>query len=137
MGRDRDADRSASQALTNQAIVLGRAHGAAAGAEALEAVVEAYPGSTLAWHTLGLTLRRLERLEAALVATDRAIALEDGHRDEWWNRAGVLCRLERLADAVDAMERCLQLDPSVGAALRADDDLEAIRTHPRLLALMP
>lgn len=126
-----------SKALTNQAIVLGRAHGAAAAAEALEAVVEAYPSAALAWYTLGVTLRQLDRLEDALAATDRAITLEDGHRDAWWSRASVLCRLGRLTDAVDAVARCLALDPSAGEALRADDDLEAIRTHPRLLALLP
>ncbi|MFT5685069.1 MAG: tetratricopeptide (TPR) repeat protein, partial [Myxococcota bacterium] len=124
------------KALVNRAIMVGRGRGTAAEVEVLEEVTGAYPDSAFAWHTLGIGLRHLDRFEDALAATDRAIALSPEHRDAWWNRGSVLCLLGREEEAVDAAVRCLEIDPTVAAALCGDDDFDVVRKHPRFLALM-
>ncbi len=61
---------------------------------------------------LGDFFSRLEMLDDAYAAYDRAIALQPDRAAYWFNRAAVARFLGRLADAEADYDRCLALDPA-------------------------
>jgi tetratricopeptide (TPR) repeat protein len=90
-----------------------------AGARSVEvqrALVEATPEDELAWANLGNTLRVTGRLEEAVEAYDRALALEDGDPAILSDRGLALSALGRHEAAQEAFQAAVRVDPDFDAA---------------------
>ena len=88
---------------------LGRADEALADAQAL---VQAHPAGRAAdWFNLAFLLERADRLDEALHAFERALALDEKLDRAWYGLGLVLIRLRRFDEAVTALERNTELQP--------------------------
>jgi tetratricopeptide (TPR) repeat protein len=83
---------------------------------AQRALVTHVPDDALAWANMGNTLRVAGRLEEALAAYDRALAVDDGDPAIVSDRGLVLSALERHEDALRDWERAVDMDPTFTAA---------------------
>jgi predicted O-linked N-acetylglucosamine transferase (SPINDLY family) len=68
-------------------------------------------------YRLGMTLEAQDRLQDALAAYDRAIALDPDNAGAWNNRGNILRRTGRLEDAVASLDRAVALAPRHAAPL--------------------
>ena len=93
----------------------------------------------------GVALRALGRLEEALAAQDRVLALDASAAESWSNRGNVLQDLGRLEEALTSYDRALALQPgridawvNRGNALRGLRRLDdALASLDRAIALNP
>ncbi len=113
--RDRDDWRMAVQAEGR----LGGADWAAAAVSAPEADAERFPrDDAVFWAQAALNLERSGRLDAALTAVDRAVALEPGRPVFLHNRAAILAALGRTDEAREALEASRRLEAADPAPTR-------------------
>lgn len=110
--RDRDDWRMAVQAEGR----LGGAAWAEAAVNAPAAEATRFPADdAVFWAQAARNLERAGRLEAALVAVDRAVALEPGRAVFHHNRAAILAALGRNEEARQALEASGRLEAAVPA----------------------
>ena len=127
-------DRAPSTEAAIDRLRLGDNEGAIA---ILEKVIAEVPEDSRAWVLLGQCRLRLEHLEEALTAFEKALEIDPGHRGATYGAAAVaaqqgltdeaVARLQKLAAGGDYDLTPIPLDPS----------FESLRTDPRLLALLP
>ena len=84
--------------------------------ETLRRLTARAPGQPDGWYNLGVCLIALDRLEEAITALDRAIALQPNPM-ALTNRGSALQRLGRLDEALASTDRALQLAPGYPMAL--------------------
>jgi tetratricopeptide (TPR) repeat protein len=78
---------------------------------ALRRVLETDPNNEAAWHQLGLVLaEHMGRLEEAMEAFDRSIALDETDPSAWNNKGTALRELGRAEESLHAYERAVLLD---------------------------
>jgi len=73
--------------------------------------VDAHQSSPEFWDRRGCTLCETEQFAAAIVAFDRAIALNPRYCQSWNNKGNALCGLKRYAEALSAYEQAISLHP--------------------------
>ncbi|HYS46630.1 MAG TPA: tetratricopeptide repeat protein, partial [Rhizomicrobium sp.] len=108
-------------------------------------VVAANPQNALALANLGNVLNTLDRLEEALSAYNRSLAINPDYPPAWCNRANVLQELERLPEALASYDRALSVQPDFLPALNNRGNVllklgrceEALGSYDHALALNP
>jgi len=83
-----------------------------------QSAVEADPSQKQGWNMLGFTRRKLGEYEAALVAYERALALDGAYHEAIEYRAEALLGLNRIEEAKAAHQQLLAASPSYAAVLR-------------------
>lgn len=83
-----------------------------------QGAVEADPSQKQGWNMLGFTNRKLGDYEAAMVAYERALALDPAYYEAIEYRAEALLGLNRVEEAKAAHQQLLGLSPSYAATLR-------------------
>jgi predicted TPR repeat methyltransferase len=83
------------------------------------------PNFVEAWSSRATALLEMNRLEEALAAFDRVLAIDPKHAISWNNRGNTFVAMRRLEDAVDSFDKALALKP----------DLEIAQNN-RMLALL-
>ncbi|RVU37961.1 tetratricopeptide repeat protein [Hwanghaeella grinnelliae] len=96
------------------AIELHRNGDLAGAARGYEALVRRFPNSAAGWINLGIVLRRLGRLDAALACLRRGVMLNPNDGAAWSNLGNALRASNYLEDAKRAQLKALSLTP--GAA---------------------
>ena len=84
----------------------------AAAADLLTETLDADPGQALAWRMLGVACANCERLDEAIAAMDRAVALEPLSLAGRYNRGLLRLQLRRCREAVADLDFALRLDPA-------------------------
>ena len=82
-----------------------------------QGAVELDEGRARWWYRLAMALGGCDRIEEALGALERSIALDGAHGPSHWRRGSWLLELNRPAEARAAFERSLELDPGDPAGL--------------------
>ncbi|HEU0033344.1 MAG TPA: tetratricopeptide repeat protein [Kofleriaceae bacterium] len=116
--------------------------------ERFEAGIEAYQQALSRWDRrsdrdcehcahfdLGNAYKGIGDLGAALASTRRAIELEPGHADSWFNLACYYALLGYPDDAVSALTRSIGLARDNAASARDDPDFASLRDDPRFVEL--
>lgn len=83
----------------------------------LRAVTAAEPDNAVAWNTLGSALNQTEQYAEALIAAERAVALDPGHFAYRFNRALVYWEHGRFEEAVRDFDLALAKRPGFAPAL--------------------
>ena len=78
-------------------------------------VVELHPEDAASWRNLGYAFHMQQRPREALVAYDRAIAVDPEHLEVWNRRATALQMLGRFAEMLQASEQARALDATMSA----------------------
>ena len=95
----------------------------------LEKAIALRPESSVFHSNLGAVLERMGEIESSLHAHDRALALDRGPADNWFNHGIVLLRLDRPAEASASLRTARDRDPgdpevrlNLGRALERSGD---------------
>ncbi|MEI9963401.1 MAG: tetratricopeptide repeat protein [Caulobacteraceae bacterium] len=160
-GRDEEAERLVDAALDDGATpAVAVCESLAAGLfqakrmKAAERVARAgvaqQPKNRTLWNTLGVALRRQNRLAEALEAIDRAIKLAPKEAGAWSNKGNIHLDMGDDAKAIEVFTRLIRLHPNaaeyhrmLGVAHRQAGDLAkaearlaaAVRIQPKLVAV--
>ncbi|MFY8095719.1 MAG: tetratricopeptide repeat protein [Niveispirillum sp.] len=78
---------------------------------ATEELLRANPRDGGAWSTLGIVLRRLGRLDEAMICHRRGLEFDPGNAGIWSNLGNLLTDLGRHAEAAEAHAQAMRLNP--------------------------
>lgn len=111
----------------------------------LQAPTAAGTSNAFDWANRGNELYRLERLEEALLAFDRAIKINSDFYPAWYGRGNVLASMERYQEAIASYDRATKIKPDFHLAWRdrgallafLKQDREALASFDRALQFKP
>jgi Tfp pilus assembly protein PilF len=88
-------------------------------------------------HTeLGLQCMKDQEYQKATDCFGRAISIDPGNRQHWYNRACAYARLRDRENTLLDLSKALLLDPGLGAIAQSDPDFEIYFNDPSFLALV-
>jgi tetratricopeptide (TPR) repeat protein len=110
-----------------------------------EILTRKYPNSFVIWNILGAASAQLEKLDAAILAFRKVIALKPDYADAYNNIGNVLTSQGKLDEAITAFMRALEINPNyasayfnIGNAMNDQGSLDnAIGAYKRALEIDP
>jgi len=78
-----------------------------------------WPNEADAWFRLGLCHEKCGRLDEAISAYERAVAIRADHATAWNNLGAIRIRQRKYEEAIEALNRCLKANPNHVEALNS------------------
>jgi hypothetical protein len=120
-----------------QATARLQAQDPAGAVKILDAVTAREPGNVTAWRTLGAALLQTKEPDRAIVALEKALALQPNRPDVFYNLASAHALKGDLDGAINWLGRAKTAGNIDMTRAEIDPNLAAVRAHPKFRALLP
>jgi tetratricopeptide (TPR) repeat protein len=87
--------------------------------------------------TIAEIYREMKKFPLALIASEKAIKMDEENSVAYFERACALARLARKREALTALKKALELDPEISYLLSYEEDLKPLATMPEFKKLVP